>query len=665
MIRYSAFVFAALFVASLSAAEVPRTVTRIDDGWKADGEPVTLPHTWNATDGEDGAAESFRQFVISTSKRGGFYAQYWKWNWNPAANEAAYDRRLVVYERALPDPDPARRYFFKCDGAAITAEVYVNDVLVGRHLGSYTAFCYEITKYLKAKDNRIGVVVDNRPNRDIPVLSADYTVFGGIYRDCWLIATDAVCIDPTYYGGPGVAVAADPATGKVNVDVKTLGGAAEVSCAVDGRAVGGTAFTMKDFELWSPEHPKIYELTVKLAGGDAVTVPFGFRSTGFGASGEFLLNGKARKLRGVNRHQDRTGKGWCVTVDDETEDVALIKEMGCDAVRTAHYCQSQHIYDLLDRTGIVAWVELPLTDTLTPSVAFQANVEQMVREYVAQYGNHPSVCLWSVFNELQNGWSPNLHEDEVVKSVARANALFHELDATRPTVAATCRFDACPVNAVPDALAINTYPGWYRDTTPDITNDVAVSCRDNRRLRLGISEYGSGASVNCHAWPLPERIEAGGRIHPEEYQAQHHAEQYGYIAEDENVWGSFVWVMFDFAADTREEGEANGINDKGLVTRDRKTRKDAFYFYQANWTDTPVLRIVGTRMTEVASDKVPVVVFSNRGEVMLKVNGKAVGTKTPDRYKVVRWDDVALEKGVNLIEAVAAGHVAKVEWRVK
>ena len=648
-----------------SFPEVPRVVTKIDDGWKADGEPVTLPHTWNAIDGEDGASAESEQIVAAAREKGGFYAQYWKWVHKSAASEKSYNRKITVYERDLPDPDPAKRYFFKCDGAAITAEVYVNDVLVGRHLGSYTAFCYDITEYLKASGNRIGVVVDNRPNRDIPVLCADYTVFGGIYRDCWLIATDMVCIDPTYYGGPGVTIAADSATGKVQVDVKTLGGKSPVTCFVNGEKVGGTEFTVKDFELWSPENPKVYDLTVKLERGDSVTLPFGFRSSGFGKTGEYLLNGKARKLRGVNRHQDRPGKGWCVTPEEEAEDVAIIKEMGCDAVRTAHYSQSQNIYELFDRKGIVAWVEIPCTDTLTPSPAFMANVENFVREYVAQYGHHPSICMWSLFNELQNSWSPTMHLDEVVKPIARANDLFHELDKTRPTVAAFNRFDAFTVNSVPDGLAINTYPGWYWAETPDITNHVNKCCFINHRLRIGISEYGSGASVNCHAWPLPKHINAGGSFHPEEFQALHHAEQYGYIEAAENVWGSFVWIMFDFAADTRDEGEAKGINDKGLVTRDRKTRKDAFYFYQANWTDTPVLRLVGTRMSEVSSDKVPVVAFSNRGEVTLKVNGKTVGTKAPDKHRVVRWDDVALVKGVNTIEVVAGDLVSKAEWKVK
>ena len=645
--------------------EAPRVVTKLDDGWKADGEPVTLPHTWNAKDGEDGASEESARKLAETDLRGGFCAQYWRWRTNPAASENAYGRRLTVYERELPDPDPSRRYFFKCDGASITAEVYVNGVLAGRHLGAFTAFCYDITRYLKPTGNRIGVVVDNRLDRDLPVTSADYTVFGGIYRDCWLIATDLVCIDPTVYGGPGVTIDADPATGAVKVDVKTLGGELPVTCLVDGEKVGGTAFTVKDFERWSPENPKVYDLTVKLANGDAVTLPFGFRSTGFGKDGEYLLNGKARKLRGVNRHQDRPGKGWCVTAEEEAEDVDIIREMGCDAVRTAHYCQSQNVYDLFDRGGIVAWVEIPCTDTLSPTPAFTANVENMVREYVAQYGHHPSICMWSVFNELQNGWSANLHADEAAKPVVRMNELFHELDRTRPTVAATCQLDAFSVNSVPDGLAVNTYPGWYWDKTADITNHVFDCCLLNHRRRIGISEYGAGAGVNSHAWPSPEKVEPNGPFHPEEYQALHHAEQYGCIEEAENVWGSFVWVMFDFAADTRSEGESKGINDKGLVTRDRKTRKDAFYFYQANWSDKPVLRIVGTRATEVSADRVPVVVFANVGDVTLKVNGRTVGTKTPDGHKVVRWDDVSLEKGVNAIEVSAGDLVAKAEWKVK
>lgn len=645
--------------------QVSRTVIPLNDNWKADGVPVSLPHTWNNEDGEDGASALSERKVATAKAAGGFCAQYWKWIHKSAASETSYERKQVVYERDLPDPDPARRYFFRCDGASITAEVYVNGIWAGRHLGACTAFCYEITKFLKPSGNRIAVVVDNRPNRDVPPLGADYTVFGGIYRECRLISTDTVCIDPTYYGGPGVRVQADPETGAVKLSVRTLGGASEVTSFVDGVKVGGTEFTLKDFEQWSPENPKVYSLTVNLARGDSVTLPFGFRHAMFAADGAFLLNGKTRKLRGVNRHQDRPGKGWCLTPEEEDEDISIIKEMGCDAVRTAHYAQSQHIYDLMDRGGLVSWVEIPCTDTLSPSAVFSANVENLVREYVAQYAHHPSICMWSLFNELQNGWSPNLHADDVARPIARANALFHELDPTRPTVAAFCRFDAFTINGIPDALAINTYPGWYWAETPDITNHVNKCCLINHRPRIGISEYGSGASVNCHSWPLPAKIEAGGKFHPEEYQALHHAEQYGYIAEAENVWGSFVWVMFDFAADTRDEGERPGWNDKGLVTADRKTRKDAFYFYQANWTKTPVLHLVGARATEVGTKSVPVVAFSNQETVTLKVNGRIIGTAKPDAHRVVRWENVELHEGVNQLELTAGDLSASACWNLK
>ena len=645
--------------------ETPRVVVKLADGWKADGVPVTIPHTWNALDGEDGASEESEKFVAAAKAKGGFYAQYWKWVHKSAASEMSYNRKITVYEHELPDPDPAKRYFFKCDGAAITAEVYVNDKLVGRHNGSYTAFCYDITKFLKPNGNRIGVVVDSRPNRDIPVLCADYTVYGGIYRDCWLIATDTVCIDPTYYGGPGVAIAADAKTGAVKVDVKTLGGESPVTCFVDGKKVGGTEFKVENFELWSPENPKVYDLVVKLDRGDSVTLPFGFRTTGFSETQEYVLNGKARKLRGVNRHQDRPGQGWCVTPEQEEEDISIIKEMGCDALRTAHYAQSQHIYELCDRKGLVVWCEIPQTDTLTPSPAFRANIDNMIREYVAQYGHHPSICMWSLFNELQNCWSANQHADDIGEQIVHVNDLFHELDSTRPTVCAFNNFEGFTIDGVTDGAALNTYPGWYWAETPDITNHIDKCCYINHRTRLGLSEYGSGASINCHAWPLPEKIDAGSRYHPEEFQAIHQAEQYGYIAEAENIWGSFVWIMFDFAADTRDEGEARGINDKGLVTRDRKTRKDAFYFYQANWTDTPVLRLVGTRATEVSAAKVPVVAFSNRKEVTLKVNGKTIATKSPSKFKVVRFDDVALAPGENTIELTAGDLKASAKWRVK
>ena len=651
-----------LALAAHLAFSAARVMTLLSDGWTADGVPVTLPHTWNAADGEDGYTPAARAEMETLKARGGIGELLSGWRANSACTEVGYARKAVAYVHALPDPKPGRRFFFRCDGAAIAAEVYVNGVLVGRHLGAYTGFCYELTDQLLESGNELAVIVDSRPNRDIPTLSADFTVFGGIYRDAWLVETDSVCIDPTVHGGPGVSVAADPKTGAVRVKVLQRGGELPVTCAVDGKSVGGTDFAVKDPVLWSPETPKVYRLTATLSNGDAVTVPFGFRTCGFDGEGRFTLNGRPLRLRGVSRHQDLEGKGWCLTRADEARDVALMKEMGVNAVRTAHYPQSQNVYDLLDGEGLLAWCELPCTDALSPTPAFRATAEEMVREMVAQLGSHPSIVMWSVFNEVQNGWAPQLPEAESARLLGGLRDLYKALDPTRPVVAATCNYFAQKLNAVPDELGFNGYPGWY--VGGSLADLVDRYLKDTGRKSVSVSEYGAGANPAHHRWPAV-RVPAGGPFHPEEYQALVHAEQYAAVASRPDVWGTFIWAMFDFASDNRDEGGRPGINDKGLVTRDRRVKKDAYYFYQANWTKTPVLRLVGAKCAEVATNEVPVLVFANTGRVALSVNGKPLGAVEPDACCCARWANVRLKPGENKVEVESAGRRVAATWFVK
>ena len=663
--KYTMLVSAIAIAASVFAA--PRQVTLLNDGWTLDdSEKVTLPHTWNAVDGADGISKKAQRRLdgYKRSKSRFFSKQWWRWMLNPAGSEDSYVRRQGIYTRTLETTRKSgRRFFLRCDGASITANVYLNGKFIGRHLGAYTAFCYELTDYLRSdRPSELAIVVDNRLNEDIPTTHADFTVYGGIYRDVWLIETDEVCIDPTYYGGDGVSVKADPESGRVHVDTRLNGGSAAVRYAIAGVGEWDTAdFTVKDFELWSPERPKVYELTATLADGDSVTVPFGFRSCAFAKDGTFLLNGKPFALRGVNRHQDRTGKGWAVSHEDEDEDFRLIKEMGANTVRTAHYPQSRHIYDLFDRGGIVAWVEVPCTDTLSPTPAFRATVDEMIREMTVQLGNHPSICMWSVYNELGNGWTCQLPMAQQARFIAGSNELFKQLDPSRPTTAASCMPNATELNAIPDMIALNTYPGWYYGLAEEFSKRVRDFCATNRRERIGISEYGAGASVNQHQWPVA-KPKCSGPFHPEEYQAVCHAEIYSAADAMSEVLGTWVWAMFDFAADTRNEGEKPGYNDKGLVTADRKTPKEAYYFYQANWTKTPVLCLVGSKCRKVEAATVPVVVFTNQGEVTLKVNGKAVATAQPDGHCVARFEQVQLAEGENRIEVSAGSLAATAVW---
>ena len=493
---------AACVVAALTAAaDSPRSVVSLSGkGWLCDGDEVCIPHTWNDVDGADGSPEG-----DAPPERGMSIAA------------ESYVRKAAHYSRPLPNPTPGRRQFVRFDGVSRVAEVYVNGQFAGRHAGAFTAFAFEVTRLLQPSNNVMDVVVDNKWNPEVAPLSADYTLFGGIYRDVEWIETPQVCIDPVTDGACGVEVDAK-ADGSVHARIRVLGGPDEER-----------DFRIEKPELWSPENPKLYEETFRIASGDEVKVRFGFRTVEFREDG-FYLNGVRRKLRGVNRHQDD------VKADDPT----------------------------------------------------------------------------------------------------------------RPVVAASDRPAKRALNDIPEQLAFNAYPGWYGDTAmeEDCSNWFAAS----KRNILCISEYGAGGNPFEHLDPLPAgRLDPGGAIHPEETQVKLHAADLRAIQGEPRLWGAFIWAMFDFAADARREGGKNGINDKGLVTRDRAVKKDVFYFYKANWSKEPVLHVCSQRAEETANATCTVVGFCNAGPVTLVVNGEVVGTQSPDSVKVVTWSDVPLREGENVV----------------
>ena len=607
------------------------TVDLCGSGWTADGESVSVPHCWNAVDGADGPgaereAHPDRRTSLELLE--------------------GYARKAVSYRRALPDPTDGKRQFLKVDAAAMVATVKVNGQRVGVHKGAFTAFCYEITKFLKPKGNELEIVVDNRRDVDVAPISGDYTMMGGLYRKVWLVETPQVCIDRTIDGGPGVELDVRM-DGHVTAKVHVLGGPDEVR-----------ELYYPNPERWSPENPKLYEATIELASGDAVTIPFGFRTTEFREDG-FYLNGVKRKLKGVCRHQEVGGKGWVTTIEDEKADIAHIREMGADAVRTAHYPQSDSFYSLLDQAGLVAWCEVPLLNGVTHSETFVENLKTQYREMVAQLKHHPSICMWSIFNELyQNFPMPEESAEPLVEEFA---AWAKPIDPTRPQVAASDQVLRARLNRVPaDGLAFNRYPGWYNgpiEGTRAIFDEMFAS-NATRRV-FGISEYGGGGSIIQHGDPLTPCKES--TIHTEEYQAYLHSRYYAEIAKEPRLWGTFLWVMFDFASDYRTEGDHPGINDKGMVCHDHNTRKDVFYFYQANWTKTPTLHLVGKRMKTFAGDRLNVLAFSNVGRVTLSVNGAVVTAKDPDEVSTVLFKDVALSAGKNRIEVTAGGRLESID----
>ena len=635
----------------LNRSSMPASAGRVErvlsDGWTANGVPVAVPHTWNAEDGADGPnGLKYRHHHNSVGAPG-------------------IVRKSVTYSHKLPDIAPARRLFVKCGGAAVNATVAVNGEIVGRHKGSVTGFCFELTEWMRPNGpNTLDIVVDNYYDFDDLPNAADYTVFGGLYREVKLIETDPVCIDPTVYGGPGVAISADAKTGRVKVRTLISGAEeAEIAHEIVGTDIKSTGdeLIIPAPKLWSPETPNLYTLLTTVRKGtwvDTVEEQFGFRTVEFRADGHFYLNGKKRQIRGVNYHQDKKGKGWAISRDDEREAVSVIKEMGADGVRTAHYPHSDNLYAECDKQGLLAWCELPATDFVSPPAAYRENYLQCLREMHAQLGNHPSIVMWSLYNELH---VERKDEPFVLKLLRDARGILRGLDPKRPMVAATCRIDQMALNRVPDALGINIYPGWSRGESDGHAAEIKRHLAASGRKAVSISEYGAGASVYHHTNPV-KRPRTSARFHPEEYQTRHHVTAYRQMKDASGIWGTFAWMMFDTAADNRTEGDHDGINDKGLVCRDHKTRKDAFWFYKANWSKEPVLHLCGSRMTRADAMRVDVLGFSNVGEVGLYVNGDKIGSAKPDSVKKVEWKGVRLKQGCNVIELRAGEFRAAATW---
>ena len=638
-----------------------RTVPLSGCGWTCDGAAVSVPHSWNGVDGADGeplpGVEPVCLPPTATART--------------SASANTYVRKSAVYARALPDPTPGKRCFIRCEGASIKAEVRVNGVAAGRHAGAFTAFAFEVTKLMKPSGNRLEIVVDNRYDPDVPPIMGDFTMFGGLYRHVWLIETDPVCIDPLRDGGPGVDVTTFP-DGRVEARTFVNGAdSAEVSYEIDGRVYAANSFTVPGAKTWSPETPAVYELKVRLRCGDSedsVSLPVGFRDARFTAGG-FLLNGRRRVIRGVNRHQDREGKGWALSADDEREDVEWIRRVGADGVRCAHYPHSGSFLDLCDRAGLMVWCEVPFVNDMTDSAAFRSNVLAAAREMVAQLRHHPSIVCWGLFNELYScSTTPHGSMEPLVRA---ERDLVRSLDPTRATVAASNRLRMPSLNSLPDYVGFNVYHGWYggryggelwyelypRGLDDLKPLDLLAKLRGANGLDVVCaSEYGAGGSPAVHGDFL-------GRVrHSEEYQAFVHRVNYRAFVRDERTWGTYVWEMFDSGSDSRKESTRHGINNKGLVTYDRKTAKDAFWFYKANWNPEPMLHLVGERMTETTNAAATVCGFSNAGDVELFVNGVSLGAKSPDEVKCVIWRGVPLVRGKNRIELRCGAMSASAVW---
>lgn len=627
-----------------------RKTININKGWKfvkenvslADalvkkGVKVNLPHTWNNLDGQDGG------------------------------NDYVRDAFWYVKELNIPKEADGNEVYVEFLAVSQIADVYMNGEKVAHHEGGFSTFRVNITKYVK-KDaaNILAVRADNSPNEITYPQFADFTFFGGIYRDVNLIIVPHSHIDLDYFGSDGVMV-----TPKVNedgtADIKvqtfitnpevgqTLSvhiedyGVAE-SVIDETQPVEETTFEllMQRPILWQGrKNPHLYTCTVTLLNGETVldrkTVNFGVRSYRIDPNEGFFLNGEKTPLRGVCRHQDRLNMGWAITNKEHEEDCALIAEMGANTIRLAHYQQAQYMYDLCDMYGFAIWVEIPFISRFMPTA--EENTLSQMKELIIQSYNHPSIICWGLSNEItMNG---DDEQPELLSNHYKLNELCHELDPTRLTTMA--QVSMLPIeskmNDISDIFSYNIYYGWYVGEIKD-NAEFMDDCHAAHPTRcMGISEYGCEAILTWHS----DKPEQGD--YSEEYQAIFHEGLIKTIRERDYLWATHVWNMFDFAVDMRDEGGCKGRNNKGLVTFDRKTRKDSFYAYKA-WLnkEDKFVHLCGKRYVNRHEEVTKIKVYSNLPEVTLKVNGKTLETKTGDMFFEF---DVRLKSGLNVITAVS------------
>jgi beta-galactosidase len=622
-----------------------------DSTWSS----VSLPHTWNNKDGQDGGSN--------------------------------YYRGTGWYRKALDVPASfaGKKVYIQFDGASVVADVYVNGTKIGTHRGAFAAFTFDITdEIIPGQPNLIAVKVNNANNSDIAPISGknvtlggpDFTVFGGLYRAVSLIATNAAHITMADDGASGVYVdqshvssaSADldirakvrndtpaPKTLAVVADVLDAGGNVVNEVMTSQNLSGNTTLVIEQStsvpnpHLWNgTRDPYLYQVVVKVLDGgvvvDAVRQPLGIRSFKVDPKNGFFLNGQYLDLHGVDYHQDRIDKGWAKSTADTDQDISIMREMGVNFVRMSHYQQDQYTYDAFDKAGIIVWSEIPYVYDETNSSAFRDNLKQQLVEEIRQNYNHPSVMFWGLYNGLNSDSGAN-------SLVPQLQKLADQEDPGRKTVGAAVERAGigAKVNTYTDVIGYNDYFGWYRGSYNDIGDFLDSYHDDEPNRAVAISEYGAGGSTKQHK-ENPSNITAtDGKFHPEEYQNLFHENQWRQLKDRKYVFAKTVFSMFDFASDDRKEGDTKGRNDKGLVTYDRQTKKDSFYFYKANWTNTPFAYITSRRYTDRPSKKVEVKVYSTLSSLTLKVNGNTVGTSSGNSINVFKWSNVNLKGGSNTI----------------
>ena len=574
--------------------------TAIDSKW----DFVNLPHSWNAIDGQDGDNDYYR-------------------------GTACYAKTIT--KAGLPTAD---RYYLELKGANSSADVYLNGKHLAHHDGGYSTWRVELTKDLAA-ENLLVITVDNSANETVYPQMADFTFYGGIYRDVNLICVSRTHFDLGYYGGPGLAVT--PTIEGINASVKvdayltdtdmgqtvryTIYDAEENVIAQTETAETSATLQIPNVHLWhGRKDPYLYCCEAELLEDgkvlDNVCTRFGCRTFKIDANDGFILNGEEYPLRGVSRHQDRWGFGNALLPEHHEEDIDLIMEMGATTIRLAHYQHDQYFYDLCDEKGLVIWAEIPYISKHMHGG--RENTISQMKELVIQNYNHPSIVVWGLSNEISIGGS----DEDLLENHRILNDLCHELDKTRLTTIAAvsmCKMDD-PYLLIPDVVSYNHYFGWYGGETSMNGPWFDKFHATHPTIPIGCSEYGCEA-LNWHTSD-PRQGD-----YTEEYQAYYHEELIKQLFTRKYMWATHVWNMFDFGADARNEGGENGQNHKGLVTFDRKYKKDSFYAYKAWLSNEPFVHLCGKRYIDRVEDVTKVTVYSNQKTVELFANGVSLGVK--------------------------------------
>lgn len=600
-------------------------------GAEAVWERVKLPHTWNAADGQDG---------------GGDYYQ-----------GAAWYRKNLIREPEW------KQVYIRFWAVSKSAEVWCNGSPVGAHEGGFSAFTLDLTPYLRDGENEIRVRADNGNEQAVYPRQADFTFFGGIYRDVELLvfAGDAH-FDVERFGTDAVFVTPSAGDGHVKIETFVSGGDtvyAEIYDAQGNRAAKSEpietgsagipvrlALDVPGARRWHGcADPYLYRAVLCLCEGDTVadriSADFGFRDFSVSAAEGFFLNGVSYPLHGVCRHQDREDMGWAITETEHLEDMALIREIGANTIRLAHYQQAPFFYDLCDRNGMVVWAEIPFISVYDAREAADENLRRQLRELILQNYNHPSICFWGLANELGIGG-----ESEAMYEILRElHRTAKELDPTRLTAVANVGMTKpdSELFHISDLTSYNEYMGWYEGTA----DDHGAFCDERHGqmpdIPLAISEYGAESILRWHS------ADPKVKDYTEEYQALVHEKAYAAFEKRPYLWATWLWNMFDFAADARDEGGCKGRNNKGLVTFDRAVKKQAFYFYKACWSAEPFVYLCGKRFGKRAGSAVDIRVYSNRARVELWVNGRYAGGQ--DGTRVFEFKGVALDRPLNEILA--------------